>query len=275
MRRTYGRDRKRIHDQPQAEFLAADDFDRSGGLPESERIYIAFNPLEERFEVADAAIQRDKAFIPDISCVWSTGIFKVAASYLHELRASREVSDEETEKIQNAISKLQSLLTFPFTALELAPNISEENVSDVFVRINSKGTPLNQADFILTLMSVFWDEGRAELERFCRDARKPTKGTASAFNHFIEPAPDQLLRVDVGVAFKRARLQYVYSILRGKDLETGRFSGERRVAQFDMRKKAQARTLNIQHWHDFMNCIRMAGFRSGKMISSNNNLLFL
>jgi len=51
--------------------------------------------------------------------------------------------------------------------LELSANISEEDVADVFVRINSKGTPLNQADFILTLMSVFWDEGRTQLERFC------------------------------------------------------------------------------------------------------------
>lgn len=243
---------------------------------ESEKICIAFNPMEERFEVADAAIRRDAAFIPDISRLWSddTDLFEVVDSYLSALRASREVSDEEMKRIRKAIARLQGLLSFPFTALELAAGISEEDVSDVFVRINSKGTPLNQADFILTLMSVFWDEGRAELEHFCRDARKPTKGTTSPFNHFIEPDPDQLLRVSVGVAFKRARLQYIYSILRGKDLETGQFSDERRVAQFAILKKAQARTLNIQYWHDFMNCIRMAGFRSGKMISSNNNLLF-
>ena len=34
------------------------------------------------------------------------------------------------------------------------------------------------------------------------------------------------------LAFRRARLQYVYSILRGKDLETGAFSDERREEQF-------------------------------------------
>jgi len=243
---------------------------------DSEKICIAFNPLEERFEVADAAIRRDKAFIPNISRIWSSGtnIFKVANKYLSGLQASRDVSDEEVEKIQNAITKLQSLLTFPFTALELAADISEEDVSDVFVRINSKGTPLNQADFILTLMSVFWDEGRSELEQFCSEARKPSKGEASPFNYFIEPDPNQLLRVAVGLAFKRARLKYIYSILRGKDLETEQFSEERRIAQFDLLKDAQQRTLNLQHWHDFMNCIRMAGFRSGKMISSQANLLF-
>lgn len=240
---------------------------------ESERIQIAFNPLEEKFEVADAAIRRDKAFIPDISVLWSdkTDLFEVVDGYLEGLG---DVSDEDRKKIRKSISNLEGLMSFPFTALELAGDIDEEAVSDVFVRINSKGTPLNQSDFILTLMSVFWDEGRTQLERFCREARKPSKGEASPFNHFIEPSPDQLLRVGVGVAFKRARLQYVYSILRGKDLETEKFSEERRIQQFDLLKNAQERALNLQYWHDFLNCIRQAGFRSGKMISSQNSLLF-
>lgn len=243
---------------------------------ESEQIHIAFNPLEEKFEVADAAIRRDKAFIPSISLLWNdkTDLFEVVENYLEGLSTSRKVTMEESKAIKKAISKLQGLLSFPFTALELVSDIDEEAVSDVFVRINSKGTPLNQADFILTLMSVFWDDGRAALEQFCRKSRKPAKNDASPFNHFIEPSPDQLLRVGVGVAFKRARLKYVYSILRGKDLETEKFSDERREQQFGLLKDAQKRTLNLQYWHDFMNCIRQAGFRSGKMISSQNNLLF-
>jgi hypothetical protein len=243
---------------------------------ENEQIQIAFNPLEERFEVADAAICRDKSFIPDISILWSTDakITRIIRDYLENLRRNREISEHEELVIEDRILKLQGLLGFPFTALELASDIDEEAVSDVFVRINSKGTPLNQADFILTLMSVFWDEGRAGLERFCRKSRKPSKGEASPFNHFIEPSPDQLLRVGVGVAFKRARLKYVYSILRGKDLETEKFSDDRRVQQFELLKNAQQRTLDLQYWHDFMNCIRQAGFRSSKMISSQNNLLF-
>lgn len=242
----------------------------------SEQIRIAFNPLQEKFEVFDAAIQRDKTYIPDISILWSdeTDLFEVVDHYLTELKSSREVTTEEEKQIKKAISKLQSLLSFPFTALELSPNISEEDVADVFVRINSKGTPLNQADFILTLMSVFWDEGRTQLERFCIDARKPSSSGPSPFNYFIKPDPDQLLRVSVGLAFKRARLKYVYSLLRGKDLETEKFSDEQRVKQFEILKKAQEKVINLQYWHDFMNCIRMAGFRSAKMLSSHNNLLF-
>jgi len=243
---------------------------------ESENIRIAFNPLEERFEVSDAAILRDKSFIPDISVLWdsNTDLFEVVDNYLSVLQTSRELSQDEVKRAKQAISKLQGLQSFPLTALELASDIDEEAVSDVFVRINSKGTPLNQADFILTLMSVFWDEGRADLEAFCRKARKPSKDDASPFNYFIEPYPDQLLRVGVGLAFKRARLKYVYSILRGKDLETEQFSDERREQQFEVLRNAQKRVLNLQYWHDFMNCIRQAGFRSAKMISSQNNLLF-
>jgi len=123
-------------------------------------------------------------------------------------------------------------------------------------------------------MSVFWDEGRTELEEFCRLARKPSEGIASPFNHYIKPRPDQLLRVNVGLGFKRARLKYVYSILRGKDLETEEFSDERREEQFDVLKNAHGRVLDLQHWHDFWKAIRQAGYRSGKMITSENNILF-
>ena len=242
----------------------------------SETIRIAFNPVEERFEVTSAAIERDKSFIPDISKLWSnkTNVFQVVGVYLDALRSTREVSNDEVKAIQDSIARLHDLLSFPFTALQLDPGISEENVADVFVRINSKGESLNQADFILTLMSVFWDEGRTELETFCRNARTPSVGGPSPYNHFIQPTPDQLLRVAVGLEFKRARLQHVYSILRGKDLETEKFSEARRTAQFQNLRLAQEKVLNLQYWHDFLQCIRQAGYRAGRMISSQNALLY-
>lgn len=241
-----------------------------------ERIQIAFNPLEEIFEVADAAIRRDPSFIPDISVIWSPDVMitKIIKNYKTTLSKSKEINEQEDDLIDERILKLQGLLSFPLTALELVSDIDEEAVSHVFVRINSKGTPLNQSDFILTLMSVYWDEGRTELEQFCREARKPSHDKPSPFNHYLTPFPDQLLRVSVGLAFKRARMQYIYSILRGKDLKTEKFSDELRDKQFAVLKDAQSKVLNLQYWHDFFNCVRQAGFRSSKMISSNNNLLF-
>ena len=242
----------------------------------SERIRIAFNPMTESFEVTSAAIERDRSFIPDISRLWGdeVNVFQIVREYLDDLRSVREVSIDDSKLIEDSIAKLNGLPGFPFTALELSADISEEDVGDVFVRINSQGKPLNQADFILTLMSVFWDDGRTALERFCRESRTPSTGAPSPYNHFIEPSPDQMLRVGVGLAFKRARLQHVYSILRGKDLESGEFSEERRDAQFEILKQAQAKILNVQYWHDFMQCIRKAGYRTRRMISSNNALLY-
>lgn len=128
---------------------------RENYVPES--IEIAFNPLTESFEVADAATRRDPAFIPNISLLLGdkADLFETVDSYLTRLSAARELSDAEKKQVKSAIQNLSSLRAFPFTALELASTVSEEEVSEVFVRINSKGTPLNQADFILTLMSVF------------------------------------------------------------------------------------------------------------------------
>jgi len=241
-----------------------------------EQIAISFSPLEERFEVFDAAIAKDKSFIPNVSDLWAgdTGLFDLTDSYLTELRSTREVTPEEEQRIKKAITRLNALTSFPFTALVLSADIDEEQVAEVFVRINSKGITLNQADFILTLMSVFWDEGRADLEAFCRNAREPSEGVSSSFNWYMKPLPDQLLRASVGLGFKRARLQYVYSILRGKDLETKEFSDERRIRQFETLKAAQLKALDLLHWHDFWKVIRQAGYPNGKIITSENNILY-
>lgn len=242
----------------------------------TETIEIAFNPLTEKIAVADAATRQDKSFIPNVSVLWGskTNIFELVESYISNLSKSQDISSEERRRIGNAIVKMQSLLGFPFTALTLSANIDEEQVSDVFVRINSAGKSLNQADFILTLMSVFWDEGRSQLEAFCRDARQPTTGASSSFNHLIKPFPDQLLRVCVGVGFRRAKLQSVYSILRGKDMDTGEFNSTLREQQFNSLKKAQSLALSLTNWHEFLKAVQMAGFRSRAMISSEANLLF-
>lgn len=240
------------------------------------KIVIAFNPLEEKFEVPDAAIRKNPRFYQNISDLWqpNINIFKVIIDFISNLKKHIEVSDELEMKIQEAFMRLKNLENYPFSVLELSHEINEEQVADVFVRINSEGKALNQADFILTLMSVFWDEGRTNLENFCRDARTPSTTQATPFNYIIVPKPEQMLRVAVGLAFRRARLQYIYSILRGKDLETGVFSEERRTLQFEKLKDAQAQALDIQHWHEFLKALKQAGYNNESYISSNNNILY-
>jgi hypothetical protein len=241
-----------------------------------EKIYIAFRPKDRTFEVADAAIRRDPEFIPDISVLWNpdTSRRRYVRDFIDRLRAVRVVSDEEEDDLHEAIDRLYDLQNYPFTALELSHTVDEQQVADVFVRINSKGTPLNQADFILTLMSVYWDTGRSELEKFSRESRRPTTNGASPFNYFLQPDPDQLLRVCVGLSFRRARLQHVYSILRGKDLETEEFSDERREQQFATLQEGQRYVLDLQNWHEFLKALLRAGYRSSNMISSEITLLY-
>jgi hypothetical protein len=241
-----------------------------------QHIHIAFRPRDEMFEVTDAAIRRDPEYISDISELWAGKVSRnrFVKDFITRLQQSREVSEQEEDHLIEAIDGLYDLHSYPFTALELSAQVDEEQVDEVFVRINSKGVSLNQADFILTLMSVFWDEGRSDLEQFCKTARKPSASAASPFNHFVEPSPDQLLRVAVGLGFRRARLKHVYSLLRGKDLETDLFSDERRDEQFDVLKQAQTYTLDLQHWHEFLKTLVRAGYRSGSMITSQMALFY-
>ncbi len=242
-----------------------------------EKILIAFNPLTEKFEVYDAAIARNPEFISDISLIWShkNGIFGVAKDYITRLAESRPVSEDDETLIQTNINNLDNIRLYPFTVLEVSSAANEEEVSEIFVRVNSKGTPLNQADFILTLMSVFWEEGRKQLEAFCRESRiAPVDKKPTSFNYYIQPDPDQLLRTCVGFGFKRARLKYAYLILRGKDLETEEFSDARRDQQFLVLEKAQSRVLDLQNWHEFLKAILSAGYVSDQLISSQNGLMY-
>ncbi len=190
------------------------------------------------------------------------------------MRSNHEVSEDEEDRLNESIDRLYGLHNYPFTAIELSASVDEERVAEIFVRINSQGVMLKQADFILTLMSVFWDEGRSDLERFCRVARVPSLNDASPFNYFIKPDPDQLLRVSVGLGFRRAVLRHIYSILRGKDLETEQFSDELRIEQFEVLKKAQEYVLDIQNWHEFIKVLIRAGYRSNSMITSEMGIMY-
>lgn len=54
-----------------------------------ERIRIAFNPLQSRFDVADAATVKDKTCIPDISTLWAPGasLFDIADDFVERCGA--------------------------------------------------------------------------------------------------------------------------------------------------------------------------------------------
>ena len=102
----------------------------------------------------------------------SQDVFSLVERYLDGLSQERMDGPVDRNAIRKAVSRLINLSSYPFTALQLSADLSLEEVANIFVRINSAGTTLNQSDFILTLMSVFHESQRRELEQFCREARR-------------------------------------------------------------------------------------------------------
>lgn len=243
---------------------------------EERRIQVAFRPGDETFEVVDAAIARDPEFIADITTLWAAGYKTTVRGFLQRLAETRggELEDAHQDALEERIDRVRDLRDFRFQVVELGVAADEEQVAEIFVRINSDGVQLNQSDFILTLMSVHWEKGRRQLEAFSRAAVDRAVVGPSPRNPFLDPAPDQLLRVGVAVAFRRARLQLVYSLLRGKDLETGQVSVGRRTEQFALLEAAQDTVLDLQNWHEFLKCLSLAGFRSRNMITSESTVLY-
>lgn len=241
-----------------------------------ERIEIAFNPLSERFDVADAAIRKDRSYISNISTLWAASYNQrqFREAFIKQISETRELTDDEKGRIEDAINRLHDLTKYSFTALTLNASVDEQTIAEVFVRINGKGKPLNQADFIMTLMSVFWEKGRVDLETFSHKAAMPSDGQSSPFNHFIKPSPDQMLRATVGLALKRARLENVYSALRGRDPATGLDNPEKREGQFALMQEAQQSVLNLTNWHHFLDALKLAGYRGQKMISSEAAIIY-
>ncbi len=240
------------------------------------RIRVAFRPADETFEVTDAAIEKDPEFLPDITALWDEGYRPSVRRFLSRLAEGRgvELTEDEEDELEDRIDRVYDLQHFRFQVVELNSSADEEQVADIFVRINSEGVKLNQADFILTLMSVHWEKGRSELEQFCRDVVDPKVTGPSPKNVFIGPSPDQLLRAAVGLAFRRGRLRHVYSILRGKDLETGDVSADRRTAQFEELRRAQDDVIDLTNWHEYLKCLTHAGFRSRRLVTSETALIY-
>lgn len=244
---------------------------------EKKKIKIAFKPIDTTFKVGDAATDRDPEYIADLSSLWSgEGDFAIISSFIAQLKEKREITKDEEKIISTNIQSLININKYPLTALEIAPNLEEEVVSDIFVRINSQGVSLTQADFILTLLSVYWEEGRKEIERFCMESRKiPEKETRySSFNYLIKPDPDDILRVLIGLTFNRAKMKDVYSIIRGRDIESGEFSENLRTSQFEKLKINLPTVLDNTNWQSFLKILIGGGYKDEELISSKSAVLY-
>jgi len=233
---------------------------------------LAFRPRDGRFDVPTVATQNDPEYLSDITEVFkSSGTRRLINAFLERLvRVRGDFADDEADRLADAIERLSGLNQYPVQAVELNADIDEESVAEVFVRINSEGTELNQADFLLTLMSVWAPEGRKQLEYFAQRAATPPASSSerTPFNYHLRPGPDELVRVVIAAGFGRGRLRAAYQVLRGKNSDTGETSSDQRASNFAQLAAAQERVLDLHHWHEFIHAIDSAGFRSDRQILS-------
>lgn len=241
------------------------------------RIRIAFRPRDAKFDVTDAAIEKDPEYLADISPLWTGKNYLVVNEFIERLKQHNpdEVDDEVEEDLRKALGELTGLKDFPFQGVEIGAEIDEEQVAEIFLRVNSGGQRLKQADFILTLLSVFREDDRRRLERFAEDAViGSTGGKASAFNHLIEPKPDQLLRAAILLGFRRGSLKSVLALLRGADPDGQELEESQRTAHLNTLEDAITKTLDLTNWHEFLKVTTIAGFRRSQEISSNNVIIY-
>lgn len=245
-------------------------------------IKISFNPLTREFAVWTSAFERTPEWIPKVSDVFlakeNNTISAFRRKYIravNEARNKREekaLTDAEEDLIENNINDLLNLSEYSLPTLEISYNAREEDVADIFVRVNSGGQSLTENNFIQTLISVYENETSDQMNMFCEQSRIPASGTS--YNNIIAIEPSHLIRMAVGVGFRRARLRYAYMLLRGKNLETGKYSAEERQENLAKFKEALLKVMDLNNWHAFLNCIGEAGYISKTQIASSNAVVF-
>lgn len=135
--------------------------------------------------------------------------------------------------------------------------------------------PLNQGDFVLTLVAVFWEEGRAMIDDFCKKAKTipDAKTKYSPFNHVIQPDAQGIVRAAVGLRFKRGRMREAYAILKGRDPDTNKYSSVLREKQFAIFKESVHHVIDTSNWHGFLKIIVSLGYKSTSLVASDLALI--
>jgi hypothetical protein len=243
-----------------------DIIDKDGTL---RQIRIAFRPRDGRFDVADAAIAKDPEFIGSVTDLWSghRTVVQIRKDLIKNLRErGRLVDDAYEEAVDTNLARAQAIRDYRFPTVEIrktagVQDVSEEDVADIFVRINSQGKRLGQSDFVLTLLSVSRRELRDRIE--ARAAALSTSGVVTVDTQ-------QILRAACAVGFGRARMSAVYKFLRGLDPNTRDASPERREERLTLLEHATDACLDPTTWSDYMLRVVHAGFVSDGLVPSTS-----
>lgn len=246
-------------------------------------IKIAFNPVTREFSVLNAAKEKNPEWINNISDIFANAnrSRKFVNDYIENYRKylekkGKKLSEEGEQNIDNAIGDVLDIQKYPINALIIKDNVEEEDVAEVFTRVNSGGVELTENDFILTLMSVVSPDLRNKIEEFCKNSKIQTKGRSS-YNPLIELEPQHIIRVAMAFTFNIARLKYAYKKLRGSDLRRGannKIDKNLRMQSFQDLELGLEKVLNLDNWHEFIKSVTISGFINKRLISSANTLIY-
>ena len=262
-----------------------------------DRIKIAFNPLAtddtKRFAVQDASHLKDKKWIPDISVVFKSefNVFNFAIEY------SKENGIDPSE-VNDMVNKLKGIANRQIGVIELDHTLEIDEVTEIFIRINSKGTSLSQSDFVMSKMAADIEHGgntlRKTVDYFCHLATKPEfysqmlrdkefqlsqyadkiRWLANDYENIYDPDYNDMLRVSFMHQFRRAKLADLVSLLSGRDFETKEFRDDIVESSYNKLSDGIQNFINEYHFKEFIKAIRGAGFISTKLLNSKMTLNF-
>lgn len=274
---------------------------------EETQIKIAFNPFAaldyelngneeaEIFAVATPAHSKSKNWIPDISKIFETN-FSSWTFIPQYIQNNPEIAGEDLQRILNRLRGIEST---QIGVIDLSEKLELDVVTDIFIRINSKGTALSQGDFVMSKMAADEKYGgmilRKLIDYFAHLAVKPQYYSHIA-NHdqefastehlkqiawlrndtetVYDPGCDDVIRVAFMHVFKRARLAELVQLLSGRDFETREYKEDIAAHTFEGMYRGVENFVNEYNFKQFMQTIRGAGFISPKMITSNMALDF-
>ncbi|MBU6197038.1 MAG: DUF262 domain-containing protein [Candidatus Melainabacteria bacterium] len=256
------------------------------------KIKIAFHPIDERFEVQNPAILKDKTWLPDISQAINGDLFEIADQYF------ALNPDVDKKQVRNAFSNLMNIPKKQIGIIELAADLDIETVTEIFIRINSKGVVLSQADFAMSKIASNTEyngnELRKAIDYFCHLCIAPEfykhiendkEFTETEFFQKIQwlktenedlydPDYNDLIRVAFTTQFNRGRLSDLVSLLSGRNFETRTYEDTIAEQSFATLKTGVINFINETNFKRFLMIIKSAGFISPKLIRSQNAINF-
>ena len=256
------------------------------------RLSIAFHPGEERFEVTNAAIRRDRGWIADISTCFApdTKILQLLDEYCNANPGFNR------DNVYECMESLRGIRNNSLGLIELNAELDIETVADIFVRINSQGVTLNAADFAMSKMAASEQYGghllRKCIDYFCHlsvapedysDLAKDYDFASTKYFHAMDwlkheksnlydPSYTDMLRVASTSKFKRGRLEDLVALLSGRNFETRTFEEAIAEESFHKLEDGILRYMNETNFKRFIMILRSAGFIDASLIRSQNTV---